>query len=119
MNEVAYAEFVCSLVKDPRDILTTLDYPKIDLLHMTLGISGEAGELLDAVKKQVVYNKPIDRQNLIEELGDIEFYMEGMRQCLGLTRQEVIEANVAKLGKRYSGKYSDEQAIARKDKQDD
>ena len=43
--------------------------------------------------------------------------MEGLRQAIGVTREEVIEANVQKLGKRYaSGKYSDKQAQDRADK---
>src|SRR5574343_533576 len=39
------------------------------LLHAAVGISGEAGELLDAVKKTWIYNKSLDVQNVIEELG--------------------------------------------------
>lgn len=38
---------------------------------MATGVSGEAGELLDAVKKSVVYKKPLDRENVVEELGDL------------------------------------------------
>jgi hypothetical protein len=32
-------------------------------LHMAVGVSGEAGELLNAVKKAAIYCKPIDRAN--------------------------------------------------------
>lgn len=87
------------------------------LMHMAIGISGEAGELLDAIKKQVIYCKALDRENALEELGDLEFYMEGMRQGLGLTREQCLEANIAKLGKRYDGmKYTDAAAHKRADK---
>ena len=86
------------------------------LLHCAVGISGEAGELLDAVKKQWVYGKPLDRTNAIEEMGDIEWYMEALRGLLGVTREEIIAANVAKLEKRYPVAYSDELALARLDK---
>ena len=86
-------------------------------LHMAVGIAGEAGELLDAVKKAAIYRKPIDRANVVEELGDLEFYMEGLRQLVGVTREEVLRVNTAKLGKRYSaGTYSNTAAIAREDK---
>ena len=55
---------------------------------------------------------------LIEELGDIEFYLGGLRQCLNVGRNETIQANIEKLGKRYSGwHYSDESARKRADKQ--
>ena len=86
------------------------------LLHCAVGISGEAGELLDAVKKLWVYGKPLDRMNAIEELGDIEWYMQAMRDLIGVTREDVIAANVEKLTKRYPVKYTDELAVARLDK---
>ena len=86
------------------------------LMHCAVGISGEAGELLDAVKKLWVYGKPLDMQNAVEELGDIEWYMEAMRSLLGVTREQVIAANVEKLSKRYPTGYTDALAIARLDK---
>lgn len=86
------------------------------LMHCAAGISGEAGELLDAIKKTWVYGKALDRDNIVEELGDIEWYMEALRGLLGVTRDEVIAANVAKLEKRYPTHYTDELALARLDK---
>lgn len=91
-------------------------------LHMGVGVCTEAGELLDAFKKWVFYGKPLDVTNVVEELGDIEFYLEGIRQNLGITREQTLEANVNKLlaGKnaRYADGYSDAAAIARADKAD-
>lgn len=112
---------VAALVKPGEDILTTLNPGKTNLLHMTIGVSGEAGELLDAVKKHVVYNKDLDRVNIVEELGDLEFYLEGIRQELNITRDETLEANISKLltsdKARYKmGKYTDAQAQDRADK---
>ena len=87
------------------------------LLHCAIGISGEAGELLDAVKKLWVYGKPLDNVNVIEEMGDIEFYMQALRSLLGVTREQVLQANIEKLTKRYPVGYTDALAIARLDKQ--
>lgn len=82
-----------------------------------MGISGEVGELLDAVKKHVFYKKPLNIEHIIEELGDIEFYMEAFRQCLDIDRRECLQANIDKLLTRYpSGSFSNEDAIARADK---
>jgi NTP pyrophosphatase (non-canonical NTP hydrolase) len=86
------------------------------LMHAAVGIAGEAGELLDAIKKVWVYDKPIDRENIIEELGDIEWYMQALRSLLEITREETIAANIAKLRKRYPDGYSDAHAVARLDK---
>lgn len=85
-------------------------------MHAAIGISGEAGELLDMVKKSWVYGKPIDRENAIEELGDIEFYMQVMRTRLCVSREAVIEANRDKLELRYPSGYTDEAALRRADK---
>lgn len=114
---MTHSELVTALVKNPQDIRATLSLQKINLFHMMIGISGEAGELLDQIKKHIIYDKPLDRENVVEELGDLEFYMEGLRQELGITREETIEGNIKKLSVRYGQlKYRNEDAIARVDK---
>lgn len=114
---INHPELVTALVKPGAAILETLSPEKADLLHAAVGVSGEAGELLDAVKKHVIYNKPIDRENVVEELGDLEFYMEQLRQNLGITREETLAANIAKLSVRYASlTYSDAAAQQRADK---
>ena len=86
-------------------------------LHMAVGISGEAGELLDAVKKAVIYQRPLDRENVVEELGDLRFYMAGLMNALNISEMELLYATNAKLARRYpQGGYSDAQAQARADK---
>lgn len=116
-KSLPYHEFVNALAKPGAQIASEMDGHSAHLLHMAVGIAGEAGELLDAIKKTTIYNKPLDLDNVIEELGDLEFYMEGLRQRIGITREECTSANIEKLSKRYHmGKYSDAQAQARKDK---
>jgi NTP pyrophosphatase (non-canonical NTP hydrolase) len=116
MNK-AYHDMVSTLAKPGEAIIESLSPEKAHLIHMAIGVSGESGELLDAIKKHVIYNKAVDRENVIEELGDLEFYMEGLRQGLNITREETIHANIAKLGKRYAAAtYSDQAAQERADK---
>lgn len=117
MNKITHSEMVTALAKPGEDILASLSPEDCHLWHMASCIPGEAGELFDAVKKSVIYRKEIDRENVVEELGDLEFYMEGLRQGLGITREETIAQNIAKLGERYQGKYSNQAAQERKDKQ--
>jgi len=115
--DIKFEDMVAGLAKPGEEILAEMIPAQAHLLHMAVGISGESGELLDAVKKSTIYQKPIDRENVIEELGDLEFYMEGLRQQMNITRQETLDANVEKLGKRYQGhQYSNQQAIDRADK---
>ena len=108
---------VQTLAKDGAVIKEELTVKDVHMLHMVVGLCGEAGELIDAVKKGAIYRKPYDIENIIEELGDLEFYMEGIRQALNITRETTLECNIAKLGKRYKGmKYSDKSAQVRADK---
>jgi NTP pyrophosphatase (non-canonical NTP hydrolase) len=114
-----YEQFVQSIVKPGHDILVQLTPLQASILHMAVGVSGEAGELLDTVKKHCVYQKQLDINNVIEEAGDILFYLTGLLNELGLTINDCMESNVAKLSKRYpQHQYSNEAAIARADKLD-
>lgn len=113
-----YAAFVAALTKSGATILSELTAEDANVIHLALGVCGEAGELADAIKKAVIYRKPIDLQNVIEELGDLEFYLEAVRQAYGITRLQTIQRNRAKLSKRYAKGYSNKQAQDRADKQD-
>ena len=114
---ITHSKLVKALVKDGAEILREMTHLDAHMLHMAVGVSGEAGELLDAIKKVAIYRRAIDRENVIEELGDLEFFMEGLRQGFGITRKETIKANIKKLSVRYAaGKYSNEQAAIRADK---
>lgn len=122
--EQQYAHMVGVLFKPGADIAKDFGPAKANLLHATVGIASEAGELLDRMKKIVIYGKTSDDDlaNIIEELGDMEFYMEALRKiCLHpdgtpITREETLRANMNKLAVRYSQGYSDQAAIDRKDK---
>lgn len=86
-------------------------------LHAALGVCGEAGELGDAIKKEVIYQKLPDRENVVEELGDLRFYMQAVQNLYGITEQEVLQHNANKLAKRYKSlAYSDQAAQERADK---
>ena len=87
------------------------------IVHAALGVAGEAGELVDGVKKSWIYGKPLDRANIIEELGDLRFYVQALQNILGITESDILQANADKLSKRYRGlRYSDKAAIDRADK---
>jgi NTP pyrophosphatase (non-canonical NTP hydrolase) len=117
INEISHQEMVALLIKPGEQILKEMTPSDAHLTHMAIGVSGEAGELLDAIKKAVIYRKPLDRINIIEELGDIEFYLQAIREELLITREETLEANKQKLSIRYSKlSFSNEDAQNRNDK---
>lgn len=119
MSEDNYDEFVTSRCKPGEDILASLTPLKCHLLHMTLLLSGESGEFCDALKKHIMYEASLDMENVLEELGDIEFALSAIRSALGVKRQEILDGNYGKLSKRYSeGSFSNEAAQNRADKQE-
>lgn len=88
-----------------------------DLLHAAMGICTEAGEFQDAIKKVVIYNAPLDRHNLEEELGDLMWYIALACNALNIKLSNVMNANIVKLRQRYPQAFSEADAVARKDKQ--
>jgi len=113
-----YASFVASRSKPGSAIIADLTPEKAHLLHMAVGITGEAGELADAIKKHVIYGKPLDVDNVVEEVGDALFMLQAILNVAkpGMTIEEVAEMNRVKLITRYPTGYSDAAAQARADK---
>jgi len=81
--------------------LKNLEYP-------TLGLTGEAGEVANIVKKiQRDFGGQITdeiRGKLKDELGDVLWYISACADELGLTLAEIAQYNVEKLAKRHLGK---------------
>lgn len=118
MKYPTYSEFVSALTKPGNAIRSELTPEDCHRLHMAVGVSGESGELLDAIKKSTIYRKPLDVRNVKEECGDILFYVTGLLNSIGSNIDEVIAENVAKLSLRYQAMtYSNEAAIQRLDKE--
>ena len=74
---------------------------KNNLVHMALGITGEAGEVADVIKKHYAYGKTLDVQHLVEEVGDIMFYLNGLLAEVDVEWSEVLDLNIKKLEARY------------------
>lgn len=112
-----YAAFVEGRCKEGQAIKNSLSPDQAHLLHMALGVAGEAGEIVDAIKKSVIYQKPLDINNLKEEIGDTLFYLQGICNTIGTTLARCQSDNIEKLTARYhTGSYSDKQAQERADK---
>ena len=111
-----YLEFVHGVTSPP-----SLDYPILasrltelevngtnvtQLLTAALGLSAEAGEFTEVVKKIFLQGKPYNEENVFHmkrELGDICWYLAQACMALDTTFDEVIEMNVEKLQSRYPG----------------
>jgi NTP pyrophosphatase (non-canonical NTP hydrolase) len=76
---------------DTRDLLTI----------SALGIAGESGEIVDLIKKVLYHEHELDSAKLCKEIGDLLWYLVLLCETTGLTLEQVMEANVEKLRKRY------------------
>lgn len=82
-------------------------------LHYAMGLSTEANEVLDALKAHIYYGKPLDTVNLIEEVGDIQWYEARLLSLLGSSFAYARTANILKLMKRYPDGFTEEDATVR------
>lgn len=80
---------------------------------MVIGISTEAGELLDAYKKHFAYGKPLDIVNVAEEIGDQLWYQANLCVMLDLNPEEIMYRCIQKLKQRYPEKFDSTLAIHR------
>ncbi len=98
------------------DKLMVIKHHPIDpvIEHSIDGIASEAGELVDAAKRVKWYGTDIDFTNILEECGDVLFYLDKLiRQC-GSSFEKVMQMNMSKLAKRYNNfELTKEQAVNR------
>lgn len=93
--------------------LHDLDSKRDNNLHMALGLTDEVGEVVKLFKKELAYGKPVDKKELEEEMGDLMWFLVNMADINGIDMEDVMEKNVEKLKKRYSEKFTSEEALNR------
>ena len=83
---------------------------KNPLVGFALGLAGEAGEVVDGIKKREYHGRTdeITVAHLVEELGDVMWYVANISTTLGVTLDEVLERNYDKLHNRYPDLYKEE-----------
>lgn len=100
------------------EIYKRMTVSTLRLDHAADGMCTEAGEFKDELKKFKFYGKEIDRINLIEELGDILWYIAIACDEIGVSLEEVMIRNINKLQERYAGKFCEGMALNRDLKQE-
>jgi len=83
------------------------------VLHGLMGVCTEAGELMDPLKRELIYGKGLDEVNVMEECGDLLWYIALALDAAGYTMEEAMEKNIAKLRARYPEKFTEEDALNR------
>lgn len=116
-NKAGTSETDFDVPPDLANAFNTLTDRQAHLLHMAVGVAGEATELLNAICQNVVLGKELDVENVTEEGGDMTFYIQGILNEMLLSFADIMLHNRVKLlGKRFPNGYSDKAAQDRADK---
>lgn len=86
-----------------------LHQPNLRLLHASIGIFGEAGEMLEALIAQMTTGE-LDTVNFGEELGDVDWYKAIAHDEIGIPEEQIRAAVIAKLKARFGDKFTSDAA---------
>ena len=96
--------------------MTTLN-PELEtkdvLINSVMGLCGESGEAIDIVKKWLAQGHELDKEHLVKELGDIAWYLAEAATALDIPLEQVFQANIDKLKKRYPEGFEARKSIVR------
>jgi len=85
----------------------------IRMMHATVGMATEAGELMEMLQDHIMYGAEFDEVNAVEEIGDSFWYQGVAIDVLGTNVQQVMQTNIDKLRARYPDKFNEAAAINR------
>lgn len=84
-----------------------------NLSNVGLGLTGEAGEAADLIKKYLHHGHGLNNDHLAKELGDVAWYIALGCEVIGITFEEVLQRNIDKLKARYPEGFNSEQSLHR------
>lgn len=97
-------------VNEYQKLAMTTKNPAMDdretLINGVMGLCGEAGEVIDLVKKHLAQGHPLDRDRMIGELGDVAWYLAELATVLDVPMEEILLRNIEKLRARYPEGFS-------------
>ncbi|MBR6740763.1 MAG: nucleoside triphosphate pyrophosphohydrolase family protein [Clostridia bacterium] len=83
------------------------------LINGVMGLCGEAGEVIDHVKKHLSQGHELDKAHLAMELGDIAWYLAETATAIGYDLDDIFKMNIEKLKRRYPDGFSYDDSINR------
>lgn len=111
MNPNEYQKLAARTLIDEPDFELTND--EVMLAWNALGLAGEAGEVADLVKKSVFHRHRLDTEKIVEELGDVLWYISALCTKLNIDLDDIMMNNIKKLNLRYPNGYSSAASINR------
>ena len=110
MTTLTPAEYTRLTRRTRNPILTDLEAK----LNAALGL-GEQGEIQNVLKKEFFHGHPADTTKILDETGDLLFYLAWLGDLYGFTLEEAMAFNVEKLRARYPEGFSVEASVNRSD----
>ncbi len=89
------------------------------ILNGVMGLAGESGECIDMMKKHLFQGHQLDQEKLMDELGDVLWYIAITAEGLGYRLEDIACHNIDKLKKRYPEGFKAERSINRDEKIED
>ena len=83
------------------------------ILNGAMGLNGEAGEVIDILKKHLFQGHDLDVDHIAKECGDCLWYLAILAKGAGYTLDEIAQMNVDKLRKRYPDGFEIEKSLHR------
>ena len=78
-----------------------------------MGMNGESGEAIDILKKHLYQGHELDRDKIIEEAGDVLWYIAETCTGLGISMEELARKNIGKLVERYPDGFDVDKSLNR------
>ena len=83
------------------------------LVNSVMGLCGESGEAIDIVKKWMAQGHELDKEHFAKELGDIAWYLAEAATAIDMHLEDILQANIDKLKKRYPEGFDTEKSLHR------
>ena len=85
------------------------------LINGVMGLCGESGEVIDIVKKHLAQGHELNREKIIDELGDVAWYIAEIATVLDVPLEDILTRNIEKLKRRFPDGFSTEKSINREE----
>jgi NTP pyrophosphatase (non-canonical NTP hydrolase) len=94
-----------------------VDWPEREqIANAVMGLAGEAGEIADLYKKKLYHGHDVSAMQIIDELGDLLWYLAAVASLEGLSLADIARQNIDKLKVRYPNGFTKRDSILRADK---
>lgn len=113
MNASHYQALASRTLIDRLDFTITDD--QLMIAWNAIGLAGEAGEIMELVKKGIFHQHGLDTEKMHKELGDLLWYVAALCTKLGFSMDDIMTANIEKLRTRYPNGYNSQDSQRRVD----